>query len=178
MSMGSSVLRIRWPLWAGFAAMVLGLLACQPQERAPATPLPHSHLLQTAMAGSDRDEKGCIGSAGFVWSPLQSRCLRVFEEGLAFAPAGANRDPGQLAFVLINRNLGPDTQSAVAELYWPGQAEPIALRRTRGHDDTLLQDTKGLVLLVRQVSDYQILFKGQRLFERPMHISERLTALR
>jgi len=178
MSMLSSVLRISWPLWTGLGVMVLGLLACQPQEDARVTPMANPLAIQTAMAGGDRDEKGCIGTAGYVWSPLQSRCLRLFEEGLAFVPAGANRDPGLQAFVLINRNPGKDVKSTVAELYWPGQAQPIALRRARGHDETLLQDAKGQVHLVRQVSDYQIQVQGQLHFERPMHISERLTALR
>jgi hypothetical protein len=34
----------------------------------------------TPMVGSDRDEHGCIGSAGYTWCPAKSKCLRVWEE--------------------------------------------------------------------------------------------------
>jgi len=30
--------------------------------------------------GSDRDEHGCIGSAGYTWCPLTQKCQRVWEE--------------------------------------------------------------------------------------------------
>jgi len=30
--------------------------------------------------GSDRDEHGCIGSAGYVWCPLTEKCQRTWEE--------------------------------------------------------------------------------------------------
>lgn len=33
------------------------------------------------MVGSDRDEHGCIGSAGYSWCEAKSKCLRVWEEG-------------------------------------------------------------------------------------------------
>jgi len=32
------------------------------------------------MAGSDKDIHGCIGSAGYSWCELKSKCLRVWEE--------------------------------------------------------------------------------------------------
>jgi hypothetical protein len=31
------------------------------------------------MAGNDRDSHGCIGSAGYQWSELKQKCIRVFE---------------------------------------------------------------------------------------------------
>lgn len=34
----------------------------------------------TSMLGGDRDEHGCIGSAGYSWCEVKSRCLRVWEE--------------------------------------------------------------------------------------------------
>ncbi|WP_294480555.1 hypothetical protein [uncultured Bacteroides sp.] len=37
---------------------------------------------QTPKLGADRDEHGCIGSAGYVWSEVQKDCIRVFEKGI------------------------------------------------------------------------------------------------
>lgn len=171
MSVLVTAMRISWPWAAGLGAMVFGLFACQPHE-------PSRPSAITPALGADRDEKSCIGSAGYVWSPLQARCLRVFEEGLAFAPTPANPDGTLQAFVLINKATNTSKAEAVAELFWPGQAQPVALRRPSGQGDTLLQDSRAQVQLVRAVSDYQILVKGQALFARPMHTSESLTGLR
>lgn len=32
------------------------------------------------LVGNDRDEHGCIGSAGYVWCESKTKCLRTFEE--------------------------------------------------------------------------------------------------
>lgn len=35
---------------------------------------------EAKMVGNDRDEHGCIGSAGYSWCEEKQKCLRVFEE--------------------------------------------------------------------------------------------------
>merc|ERR1719359_1134184 len=35
---------------------------------------------EAGAAGGDRDEHGCIGSAGYVWCESSQKCLRVWEE--------------------------------------------------------------------------------------------------
>lgn len=37
---------------------------------------------QSPMLGGDRDEHGCIGSAGYVWCEVQKDCIRLFEKGI------------------------------------------------------------------------------------------------
>jgi len=51
--------------------------ACVPSgmELPSATPTPTG-----MMPGGDADAHGCIGSAGYVWCPVKSKCLRLFEE--------------------------------------------------------------------------------------------------
>ncbi|MDD3037807.1 hypothetical protein [Bacteroides sp.] len=34
------------------------------------------------LLGGDRDEHGCIGSAGYVWCEVLKDCIRVFEKGI------------------------------------------------------------------------------------------------
>ncbi|NNC38641.1 MAG: hypothetical protein EX271_10590 [Acidimicrobiales bacterium] len=66
MSLKSTVLL---PLLSLFAAM---MIACAPAEPELAENLP--------LPGSDRDEHGCIPSAGYVWSEEKQKCVRPWEE--------------------------------------------------------------------------------------------------
>ena len=71
------------------------------------------------MPGSDRDEHGCIGSAGYQWSQVQKKCIRIFEAGTRLVSA---TDPNAtLAAYLV---FGKD--SLQSELFLPGilPAEP------------------------------------------------------
>ena len=34
---------------------------------------------EAPMEGDDRDEHGCIGTAGYTWSALREECIQVFE---------------------------------------------------------------------------------------------------
>ena len=34
------------------------------------------------MVGNDKDEHGCIASAGYTWSEVQQNCIRLFESGI------------------------------------------------------------------------------------------------
>lgn len=36
---------------------------------------------EKVVLGTDKDEKGCVISAGYKWSELRKECVRVFEEG-------------------------------------------------------------------------------------------------
>ncbi len=38
-------------------------------------------ITNEGMVGLDRDEHGCIGSAGYTWCQVKEKCLRVWEEG-------------------------------------------------------------------------------------------------
>ena len=37
---------------------------------------------QSPLVGGDRDEHGCIGSAGYVWCEVQKDCIRLFVKGI------------------------------------------------------------------------------------------------
>lgn len=36
--------------------------------------------VQVSVVGGDRDEHGCIGSAGYSWCEPKSKCIRIWEE--------------------------------------------------------------------------------------------------
>jgi hypothetical protein len=79
----------------------------------------------TPVVSQERDAHGCIPTAGYLWSPVRSACVKVFEAGIAFDPTPYNPDQTLHAFVLT----APANSNKVkaAELYWPGEAEPWPL---------------------------------------------------
>lgn len=98
-------------LWfLSISALTLSLSACQ----------------RTHIAGADRDAHGCIGSAGFVWSPLTGACVRVFEAGLPFEPTARNPDQNLRAYLVVK----PTNRAKLkeAELFWPGENVPWSLK--------------------------------------------------
>ncbi len=51
----------------------------RPSEQ-PAAPASASGEAPAQLLGGDRDEHGCIGSAGYSWCEAKQKCLRVWEE--------------------------------------------------------------------------------------------------
>lgn len=44
-------------------------------------PLIEGNGTEAPLVGGDRDEHGCIGSAGYAWCEAKGECLRPWEEG-------------------------------------------------------------------------------------------------
>jgi len=49
-------------------------------ETAPVVPAQQENDITQPLVGSDRDEHGCIGSAGYSWCEAKLKCIRIFEE--------------------------------------------------------------------------------------------------
>ncbi len=82
---------------------------------------PEQHLV-----GSDRDSHGCIGSAGYQWSALTGKCVRLFEQGIRLNPTDASQTSS--AFVLFN------TDQSKAELTLPtGEQHQLARQGMEGN---------------------------------------------
>lgn len=67
-------------LYMSVAYMAMAFSACKPNKTATGTK-DEVQAQQTVMPGSDKDEHGCIGSAGYTWSELKKECVRPFEIG-------------------------------------------------------------------------------------------------
>lgn len=87
-----------------------------------------AHTTMGGLVGADRDEHGCIGSAGYTWSYALHSCVRVWEAGTAF-DAGPDR-----IFVIFS----PD--SAMAEIF-AKKEKSIICRRVK--DTNTWQPKKG-----------------------------------
>lgn len=58
-----------------------------PTASAPIVTATPAVSLSPSPLGGDRDEHGCIGSAGYSWCDAKKKCIRVFEEDCLSAQA-------------------------------------------------------------------------------------------
>ena len=87
------------------------------------------------IVGNDRDEHGCIQSAGYVWSNLKYRCIRLFDEGIKLIPAGPNAHQDDLTGLILNSFIIFSNDQMHAELYQPNKTQPILFHKTSSETD-------------------------------------------
>lgn len=118
---------------------------------------------EKVMVGNDKDEHGCIGSAGYVWSDVLQECIRTFESGLVLAKPDNANDNVHIIF---------SADSTQVELFFSDDtAKQILDRRglengyvwNQEDDDTfnLRQDKEGWPLEKRQERIYSELKKEE-----------------
>lgn len=84
--------------------------------------------------GTDKDDKGCVTSAGYRWSETRNGCIRVFEEGFRLAPVqkdtvSTDLEEGRIinAYVVFNAD------KTEAELFLPESKSSIIMK---GNEDS------------------------------------------
>ncbi len=95
---------------------------------------------------NDKDENGCLASAGYVWSKVNKECVKGFS-GIQLNPVDKpnNEDETLSAYILFNED------ASKAEIFLPKDTTSIVLNRAAKdkpwilNDWQLIQD-KGYVL--------------------------------
>ena len=151
-------------------------LACALSACSPAT----ESNTAVRPTGADRDAQGCIGSAGYTWSPMRGQCIRPFEAGLAFLPDPAPTQGAVLAaYVVLSPAQGDDVTAA--ELFLPRNKGPVALTVVHTPEGdirpTLLVNPAEGVQLWRYKDDHVLDVKDQR-YRRQSEPGERLFLIR
>ncbi|WP_338875768.1 hypothetical protein WBJ53_09085 [Spirosoma sp. SC4-14] len=95
----------------------------QTQKNEKATADSASAQPTSTVVGNDKDEHGCIGSAGYIWSPVRNDCIRVFEQ-IKLQSIAENSADSAAAFLLFS------TDRKQAELFLPGRPEGLVLTET------------------------------------------------
>lgn len=67
--------------WIAVLCIVTVFAACQ-SNKATQNVQEDQKVGKPEMPGSDKDDHGCIGSAGYTWSELKKDCIRPFEVGM------------------------------------------------------------------------------------------------
>lgn len=77
------------------------------------------------VVGIDKDENGCVTSAGYKWSILKKICIRPFEDGIRLNPSTEIKagDPVISAFAVLEEDGNK------AELYLPNYKSSIIMER-------------------------------------------------
>lgn len=126
------------------------------------------------MTGGDKDEHGCIGSAGYTWSALKKSCVRIFESGFSFDAYGDNTDTTLAAYVIVS----DDKKSA--EVFLPGK-KPVtltAVKRIEGDIAPVLFENKAEKAKIINSKDMFIInVDGKSIFERDWQDNEAFSKL-
>jgi hypothetical protein len=135
--------------------MVLFMAACQSGSNTDSKEPASTEQLD----GADRDEHGCIGSAGYTWSVIKNSCIRIWEEGTPFVKYDAATgvmDSSTVAFVILSN----DKQKA--EVFFGPTDKPVvmdALQVKEGETmPVLFENTTELVKMRSHRDTYQLLF--------------------
>lgn len=74
------------------------------------------------LIGGDKDEHGCLKSAGYIWSEVQNDCIRLFEKGIRLTAVDKNP---RAAFIVFS----PD--SIRAEIFFSDDTSTQILHRNK-----------------------------------------------
>ena len=102
-------------------------------------------ILDSTLVGADKDENGCLASAGYTYSKLRKECVRVFT-GIQLNPFEdtKNEDPTLSVYLLFSEDGNE------AELFLPNEESVILTRKSEGmpwiFNDYQLIPWKGYVL--------------------------------
>ena len=80
---------------------------------------------QEMMVGGDRDEYGCIGSAGYSWSALRGECIQVFEVGTRLNPLDVEQEEAVISAFIVSKE-GDNSQ---VELFITGEDQNLILKK-------------------------------------------------
>ena len=108
---------------------------------------------QTARVGGDRDAHGCIGSAGYTYSPMRRQCVRVWEEGLTLLSVEEKGPYTSAVFVLDN------DKHERKELFLDMGKSPVMLTVQKA-DALTWQDRSGKWKLTQGAEGWQLWEKG------------------
>lgn len=86
---------------------------------------------------NDKDENGCLASAGYVWSKVNRECIKGFS-GIQLNPMDKpeNEDETLSAYVLFNED------ASMAEVFLPKDTASIVLTRAAEGKPWILKDWK------------------------------------
>ena len=88
------------------SGIVLSMFSCNsPKKEEVKEEKVNTEETQEPLVGADRDEHGCISSAGFSWSELQQTCVQLWEAGVRLNPVEVKEEDAVIsAFVLFNKD--------------------------------------------------------------------------
>ncbi len=109
--------------------LFLFTIACNSSDTKPQTP--EVDAPAAPLVGDDKDEHGCISSAGFTWSALKNECIRLFESGIRLDPQEGVADKTVSAFLVFKS----EEEDAKGEVFMPGESTPRVFVKQANNKD-------------------------------------------
>ncbi len=134
------------------SGIVLSMLSCnRPKREEVKEEKVNTEETQEPLVGANRDEHGCITSAGFSWSELQQTCVQLWEAGVRLNPIEVKGDDSVIsAFVLFNKD------ESKAEIVLPKKEGSVILDRKVENlyekDEYLYDDKEGTLSINGKVA--------------------------
>lgn len=108
--------------------------------------------------GSDRDEHGCIPSAGYTWSIVRNECVRLWETGIKMEPQDPKLDKSTAAYLVFT-----DDRIRV-EIFLPTQKKPVIIRRSSAEGEPAKWEN-GPLALSESNGVYELRDEGKLLYK-------------
>ena len=91
----------------------------------------------STIVGADKDENGCLASAGYTWSKVNKECVQVFS-GIGLAPIAKSNetDAALYSYVFFNED------GNLAEVFLPNQGNSMILSRENKKSPWIYNDYK------------------------------------
>ncbi|MFP7654878.1 hypothetical protein [Chryseobacterium proteolyticum] len=109
------------------------------------------------VAGGDKDQHGCIGSAGYTYSVLKDDCVKLFEEKIQLREANPQKSYVSNAVVILSKD------KKKAELFLPESKGSIILNRTLEYLNTSVYKSKKGTYNLNKEKDSYTLRKGKKI---------------
>jgi hypothetical protein len=108
--------------------------------------------------GGDRDEHGCIGSAGYSWCEAKQKCLRTWEEACESTNTNIilNANTAANTNTTVNANAGTNTNAdATATTYTsPAFGISFTYAKTDGGKNVLVKETNDTIYVYMEGTSY------------------------
>ena len=105
------------------------------------------------LVGNDRDDHGCIASAGYQWSELLKDCIRPWEKGVKLSIASDSTSTSA-AYLVFN------SDSSQVEVFLPKKEDRPILNREEGIHATCWSDTSHTDITVKSENGTYAVFQN------------------
>jgi hypothetical protein len=128
--------------------VVFNLVSCKKFDQEIEPELVKKQTFIDTVENSDKDENGCLTSAGYVWSQLNKECVKIYQSAIILYPYAnqTNEDETLNAYVVFSKEGGNE-----AEIFFPNtEKSHLFIRETEGqpwkYQDWQLIPWKGFIL--------------------------------
>lgn len=89
------------------------LISCQGTTKTTDAKASSETKAEAPLVGGEKDEHGCLTSAGYTWSEIRKDCIRLFEAGIRLNPTNDSESHETSGFLVFSND------SSKVELYLP-----------------------------------------------------------